>query len=74
MLSETILRRPAVEKATGLSRSTIYRRIAEDSDFPKPVRLGPGAVGWLSSEIAAWIESRRVDREAEATTEEHGGP
>jgi prophage regulatory protein len=54
---EILLRRPAVEAATGLSRSTIYAFMARD-DFPKPVRLGPLAVAWRQSEIQAWIASR----------------
>jgi prophage regulatory protein len=53
----TILRRKQVQARTGLSRSTIYQRIAEGS-FPKPVSLGPRAVGWLESEIEAGLASR----------------
>ena len=50
-----ILRLPAVKARTGLSRSTIYLRISEDS-FPKPVSLGDRAVGWIEEEIQDWIE------------------
>lgn len=35
------LRLPAVERRSGLTRSTIYRRI-EDGTFPAPVVLGGG--------------------------------
>ena len=49
-----ILRRPQVEQRTGLSRSTLYQYI-KDGDFPKPVRLGLRAVGWLESDISEWI-------------------
>lgn len=58
MSQETLMRRPAVEAATGLSRSSIYAAIARD-DFPKPVQLGPQAVAWRQSEIQAWIASRQ---------------
>ena len=52
-----ILRRKQVESRTGLSRSTIYARIAEGS-FPRPIDLGGGrAVGWLESEIDAWLQA-----------------
>jgi predicted DNA-binding transcriptional regulator AlpA len=44
-----ILRRKQVEQRTGLSRSTIYLRIAQGT-FPKTVSLGARAVGWLDSE------------------------
>ena len=51
-----ILRRHQVEERTGLSRSTIYTRISENS-FPRPVTLGgKRAVGWLESEIDNWIQ------------------
>jgi prophage regulatory protein len=53
--SISILRRPEVEARTGLSRSTIYLKIAQGS-FPKSVSLGPRAVGWVASEIDGWLE------------------
>jgi prophage regulatory protein len=56
-MGSTILRRPQVEQATGLSRSTLYAMMA-DGAFPKPVKLGKRAVGWRASDIAAWLESR----------------
>ena len=52
-----ILRRKQVELRTGLSRSTIYQYI-KDGAFPKPVPLGPRAVGWLESEVSEWIAER----------------
>ena len=56
-MAHTILRLPAVKARTGLARSTIYLRISEGS-FPKPIRLGARAVGWLESEIEAWLSER----------------
>ncbi|WP_448214028.1 helix-turn-helix transcriptional regulator [Colwellia sp. MEBiC06753] len=53
----TILRLPEVKNLTGLSRSTIYLKMAND-DFPKSVRLGARAVGWLSTEIENWLEQQ----------------
>ena len=55
--SPLILRRPQVEARTGLSRSTLYQYI-QDGLFPRPVTLGPRAVGWLESEVTAWIAAR----------------
>lgn len=49
-----ILRRRDVEARTGLSRSTIYLRVAK-GHFPKPVRLGDRAVGWIEAEVDAWL-------------------
>jgi prophage regulatory protein len=53
----SLLRRKDVQSITGLSRSTIYFRIAEGS-FPKPISLGSRAVGWLASEIEEWVAAR----------------
>ena len=52
-----ILRRRQVEQRTGLSRSTLYQYM-KDGCFPKPVPLGPRAVGWLESEVSDWIIMR----------------
>lgn len=56
-MANAVLRLPLVKTRTGLSRSTIYLRIAEGS-FPKPVSLGARAVGWLESDIEQWLNSR----------------
>jgi len=56
-MAKVVLRLPLVKARTGLSRSTIYLRIAEGT-FPKPVSLGDRAVGWLESEIESWLSSR----------------
>ena len=61
--SPKILRRPAVEATTGLSRSTIYQHM-QAGIFPKPIPLGPKAVGWLESEVLAWIKARTDERNA----------
>lgn len=49
-----ILRRKEVEARTGLSRSTIYARVRAGT-FPAPVPLGEKAVGWVESEISAYL-------------------
>ena len=56
-MTHTILRLPAIKTSTGLSRSTIYLRIAQ-GEFPKPVNLGGRAVGWPASEVAALNAAR----------------
>jgi len=65
-MAKVVLRLPLVKARTGLSRRTIYLRIAEGS-FPKPVSLGDRAVGWLESEIESWLSSRvEASRQAKA--------
>lgn len=58
-MPENILRLPAVQVRTGLSRSTIYARIAEGT-FPHSIHLGERAVGWLESDINDWIAAPAV--------------
>jgi prophage regulatory protein len=53
-MPNTILRLPAVKTRTGLSRSTIYLRVAA-GNFPKPISLGARAVGWVDAEVDAWL-------------------
>ncbi|HEY5330421.1 MAG TPA: AlpA family transcriptional regulator [Acidobacteriaceae bacterium] len=59
-MSNMILRLPAVKTRTGLSRSTIYARVAEGR-FPKPISLGARAIGWIDSEVEAWV-ARQIDQ------------
>lgn len=54
---EKIARRKKVEARTGLSRSSIYAGIKAGT-FPKPIQLGAQSVGWLESEIDAWLRER----------------
>jgi prophage regulatory protein len=53
-MTHTILRLPNVKASTGLSRSTIYLRISQGT-FPKPVKLGGRAVGWVQTEVQEWL-------------------
>ena len=59
-----ILRRRQVEARTGLSRSTIYQRIAEGT-FPRQVRLGARCVGWIASDVENWLAARVAESRAE---------
>ena len=56
-MEDRLLRRRQVEEITGLARSSIYRQMDRGS-FPRPVRVGPSAVRWRESDIAAWLASR----------------
>lgn len=44
-------------KDTGLARSTIYKKIKENT-FPKPILLGAKSVGWVENDIQEWIQQR----------------
>lgn len=60
-----IIRRRHLESLLGLSRSTIYDKINPkssryDATFPKPIRLGGAAVGWLAHEVNDWL-NRQIE-------------
>ena len=67
-MTHTILRLPAVLADTGLSRSTIYLRIAQGV-FTHPVSLGARAVGWPAQEVTA-INAARIAGKSEAEMRE----
>lgn len=52
-----ILRRHEVERLTGLSKASIYRKMRAGA-FPLPLKLGSRAVAWRADEIQEWIASR----------------
>lgn len=62
-----ILRRKEVEARTGLSRSTIYKRIA-DGTFPAPIPLGAKSVGWVAGEIDEFLAGCIAQRDSAART------
>jgi len=57
-----LIRLTEVLHTTGLSRSTLYKYVA-DGVFPKPVSLGDRAVGWVESEINDWLSARIYERD-----------
>ena len=61
--SIVLLRLPEVQRRTGLSRSSIYAKIAR-AEFVRPVRLGPNSVAWSEPEIISWIADRLAERDS----------
>jgi prophage regulatory protein len=70
IVSPQILRLQDVQTSTGLSRSGIYERMAAGT-FPQSVGLGGRCVGWVQSEVTAWIESRIATRQQSMTKRDH---
>ena len=54
------MRLPEVVQLTGVSRSTVYRWMA-NGEFPKQVSLGSNTVAWLEAEIEDWIQQKCMD-------------
>ncbi len=57
MTDERFLREPEVHRVTGLSRTTRWR-LEQSGRFPRKRKLSDNAVGWLASEIEAWMAER----------------
>ncbi len=57
MTNERFLREPEVQHVTGLSRTTRWR-LEQSGQFPRKRKLSQNAVGWLASEIEAWMAER----------------
>ncbi|BCH04724.1 hypothetical protein GCM10007881_27160 [Mesorhizobium huakuii] len=53
---DRIIRSRTVLARTGLSRSTMYRKIAEGT-FPAQIRISVNGAGWRESDINRWIEN-----------------
>jgi prophage regulatory protein len=53
LLKDPFIRPKDLRAVTGLSRTSIYRMM-ERGEFPRPMQLSPGAVGWPHSWIAEW--------------------
>ena len=53
--TEKIIRLKTVLDRTGLSRSTMYRKIAEGT-FPCQVRISVHGAGWRESAVNRWID------------------
>jgi prophage regulatory protein len=51
---DRIIRLRTVLSRTGLSRSTIYRKIAEGT-FPPQIKISVNGSGWHESDIDRWI-------------------
>lgn len=51
---DRIVRLNTVRYRTGLSRSTIYRKIAEGT-FPRQLKISTNGAGWRESDIDRWV-------------------
>jgi prophage regulatory protein len=52
-----LIRLPEVRSRTGLSKTTIWRHTRR-GEFPKPVTLTRGTIGWVEEEVDDWIDAR----------------
>ena len=52
-MSDRLMRLEEVLEMSSISRSELYRQVA-DGRFPRPVKVGLRAVRWWQSEVEAW--------------------
>ncbi len=67
LVADRIIRLKTVLARAGLSRSTIYRKIAEGT-FPAQVRISVNGAGWRESDIDRWIADPTGWRATNETT------
>ena len=60
----SILRLRTVMARTGLTRPTLYRKIAEGT-FPRQIRISTNGIGWRESAVDAWLRSPMTYRASE---------
>lgn len=53
---ESIIRLKTVLERTGLSRSTLYRKIQQGT-FPKQIRISERCAGWRQSAVSEWLRN-----------------
>ena len=54
--ADRILRLKPVLERTGLTRSTLYRKM-DQGTFPRNIKLSERCVGWRESAIAEWAKN-----------------
>lgn len=54
---QTILSIKGVCQATSLSRATVYR-LVKSGEFPKPVSITVGRVGWYEPVVDQWVRKK----------------
>ena len=52
-----IMRTPEVAETLGVSKPTLDRW-RKSGRFPAPIRLGRRSIGWRSTDVEDWINSR----------------
>lgn len=60
---DRVLRIKAVLALTGLTRSTLYRKM-EAGTFPKNTRISTRCMGWCESAVSEWLDSLETQEAA----------
>lgn len=60
-MNNKIIRIKEVLNRVGLSKSSLYSYISQGK-FPRPCKIGLRAIGFMESEVNAWLEERAEQR------------
>jgi prophage regulatory protein len=60
-MKQSLIENKAVEKITGLSRSSIYR-LEKSGKFPKRITQSSRSVRWALLEVSDWVNDRLEGR------------
>lgn len=58
-IPEALLKIQTVEAVTGLSESTIRRKVA-DKKFPAPVKDGARCTRWIAGQVSNWLRAKQA--------------
>ena len=70
--TDKILRMRTVLERTGLSRSTLYRKM-HDGTFPQQIRISEHCCGWRESAINCWMADPVSYSDEDARRMSNGG-
>ena len=63
-MNNKLIKLQTVISLTCLSRSHVYA-LAQQNNFPKPVKLSERSSAWVENEINEWVQSRIDARDME---------
>lgn len=69
--TDRIIRLKTVLDRTGLSRSTLYRKISEGT-FPRQIKISEHSAGWRESAVGRWMSDPVRYREIDANLRSPG--
>ncbi|MCI1015034.1 AlpA family phage regulatory protein [Herbaspirillum sp. C7C2] len=61
-LPHRLIVRKQILSILNVSRTTLWRIMANDTTFPQPVTLNTTKSQWILSEVLAWAEGTRTTR------------
>ncbi len=59
---DALLTLQTVVAITGLSTSSIYRKLS--GDFPQPIRMGARCTRWRAADVTAWLRKQAAQAKA----------